>query len=177
MPTQTSNTYDPANDLVDRLVGLTPGSKTYETRHQRAKVAAATQGSYDTLFASELPGLTLIERLLVALYASRLTPSAELAAHYREQLAAAGAELSLIELVDHGEPSNAPTSRLAAVLTFTRKLIEKPVEGDRAALSTLPQAGLTTPEVVTLSQLIAFLSYQVRLVAGLKAMKALEESV
>ncbi|CAM4016770.1 CMD domain protein [Bordetella tumbae] len=176
METQASKTYDPANDLVDRLAGLTPGSKTYETRHQRAKVAAATQGSYDTLFAPELPGLSLVERLLVALYASRLTPSAELAAHYREQLQAAGAENSLIELAEQGEPGNAPTPRLAAVLTFTRKLIEKPVEGDRDALLTLPQAGLSTPEVVTLSQLIAFLSYQVRLVAGLKAMKALEES-
>ena len=177
MPTQTSNTYDPANDLVDRLAGLTPGSKTYETRHQRVKVAAATQGSYDLLCAPGLPGLSLVERLLVALYASRLTPSKELAAHYREQLTAAGAELSLIELAEHAEPSNAPTPRLAAILAFTRKLIEKPVEGDREALLTLPQAGLTTPEVVVLSQLIAFLSYQVRLVAGLKAMKALEESV
>jgi len=176
MDKQASHPYDPANDLVDRLAGLKPGSQTYEPRHKRAKVAAATQGSYDLLFAPELPGLSLVERLVVALYASRLTPSAALTAHYRQQLTAAGGDASLIELVEHGEPSNASTPRLSALLTFTRKLIEKPVEGDREALLALPQAGLTTPEVVTLSQLIAFLSYQVRLVAGLKAMKALEES-
>lgn len=176
METQATQAYDPANDLVDRLAGLTPGSKTYETRHQRAKVAAATQGSYDTLFAPDLPGLSLVERLLVALYASRLTPSAALTAHYREQAAIAGAEASLIALAEHGTPDEATSPRLAAILSFTRKLIENPVEGDREALLTLPQAGLSTPEVVTLSQLIAFLSYQVRLVAGLAAMKALEES-
>lgn len=61
---------------------------------------------------------------------------------------------------------------MAAILEFTRKLIEKPVEGDEAALKTLPAAGVSTPAVVTLSQLVAFLSYQVRLVAGLKAMQA-----
>lgn len=176
MDTQAS-AYDPANDLIDRLVGLVPGSTTYETRHKRAKVAAATQGSYDTLFSPELPGLSLVERLLVALYASRLTPSATLVAHYREQAIAAGAEASLIKLAEQGDPSQAASARLAAMMAFTRKLIENPVEGDREALLTLPQAGLSTPEVVALSQLIAFLSYQVRLVAGLIAMKALEESV
>lgn len=176
MENTASKAYDSTNDLVDRLAGLTPGSQTYETRHQRAKVAAATQGSYDTLFAPELPGLSLVERLLVALYASRLTPSPALAAHYREQATAAGAQASLIELAEGGDPAQAPTPRLAAMLSFTRKLIENPVEGDREALLTLPQAGLSTPEVVVLSQLIAFLSYQVRLVAGLAAMKALEEA-
>ena len=45
----------------------------------------------------------------------------------------------------------------------------------RSALLALPAAGISTPAVVALSQLIAFLSYQVRLVAGLKAMKASEE--
>lgn len=176
METPASQAYDPANDLVDRLAGLAPGSKTYETRHHRVKVAAATQGSYDTLFAPELPGLSLVERLLVGLYASRLTPSATLVAHYREQAIAAGADASLIVLAEQGEAGQAPSPRLAAILSFTRKLIENPVEGDREALLTLPQAGLSTPEVVVLSQLIAFLSYQVRLVAGLIAMKALEES-
>jgi len=168
--------YDPANDLIDRLAGLVPGSKTYETRHKRDKVAAATQGSYDTLFSPDLPGLSLVERLLVALYASRLTPSSTLLAHYREQAVAAGADHSLIQLIAEGEPSEASSARLVAMLAFTRKLIENPVEGDRDALLALPQAGLSTPEVVVLSQLIAFLSYQVRLVAGLIAMKSLEES-
>ena len=64
--------YDAVNDLVDKLVGLTPGSKTFEVRHQREKVAAATQGSYDALFDPALPGLSLTERLLVALYAGSL---------------------------------------------------------------------------------------------------------
>lgn len=166
--------YNVTDDLVDRLIGLAPGVKTYEVRHFREKVAAATQGSYDALFDPALPGLSLAERLLVALYATRITPSPLLAAHYRKRVAEAGATPADIAVAESGKPADAATPRLAAILEFTRKLIEKPVEGDEAALKTLPAAGVSTPAVVTLSQLVAFLSYQVRLVAGLEAMKALE---
>ncbi len=64
-------TYDIDQDIIDRVTGLAPGSVTHTLRHQCAKVVEATQGSYDALFSPTLDGLTLIERLLVALYASR----------------------------------------------------------------------------------------------------------
>jgi uncharacterized protein YciW len=38
----------------------------------------------------------------------------------------------------------------------------------------LKEAGLSTPEIVTLAQLIAFISYQTRVVAGLRAMRQAE---
>ncbi|ARP86611.1 CMD domain protein [Bordetella genomosp. 9] len=171
MALQTSSTVA---DLVDRLAGLDAGSPLYAVRHRRDKVVAATQGSYEALFDPALPGLTLAERLLVALYACRLTPAPELAAHYRQRLADLGADAATIAVGEHGSPGDAADPRLKAMLAFTRALIEKPVEGDRAALQTLPAAGIDTPSVVALAQLIAFLSYQVRLVAGLKAMKGLE---
>ncbi len=166
--------YDISNDIVDQLVGLAPGTQTFDVRHKRDKVAAATQGSYDALFDPALPGLPLADRLLVALYATRITPSPLLAAHYRARAVEAGVPAADIAVAESGKPADAAAPRLAAILEFTRKLIEKPVEGDEAALKTLPAAGVSTPAVVTLSQLIAFLSYQTRLVAGLVAMKAAE---
>lgn len=166
--------YDISKDIVDQLVGLTPGTQTFDVRHKRDKVAAATQGSYDALFDPALPGLPLADRLLVALYATRITPSPLLAAHYRARAVEAGVPAADIAVAESGKPADTADPRLAAILEFTRKLIEKPVEGDEAALKTLPAAGVSTPAVVTLSQLIAFLSYQTRLVAGLVAMKAAE---
>lgn len=161
-------------DVVDHVAGLAAGSATHALRHQREKVAAATQGSYDALFDPALPGLPLTERLLVALYAARLTPAPELVAHYAERLAAAGADAALVAAAGQGDPASLADPRLRAILAFTRTLIENPVAGDEAALKALPAAGLATPDVVTLAQLIAFLSYQVRLVAGLKALKTLQ---
>ncbi|TYZ40401.1 acyltransferase, partial [Ralstonia solanacearum] len=73
--------------------------------------------------------------------------------------------------VEQGDPATLADARLRAILAFARTLIERPIDGDRDALLRLPAAGLATPDVVTLSQLIAFLSYQTRLVAGLRALR------
>ena len=37
--------YNVTDDLVDRLIGLAPGAKTYEVRHFREKVAAAPKAA------------------------------------------------------------------------------------------------------------------------------------
>ncbi|QUP53529.1 acyltransferase [Ralstonia syzygii] len=161
----------PADDIVDQAAGLADGSATHTLRHARDKVAVATQGSHDALFDAALPGLTLGERLLVALYACRLTPAPELSAHYRARLAETPVDAAALQAVDHGDPATLADPRLRAILAFTRTLIERPIDGDRDALLHLPAAGLATPDVVTLSQLIAFLSYQTRLVAGLRALR------
>lgn len=169
-------TYDTDDDIIDRVADLAPDSATHALRHQRAKVVEATQGSYDALFDPALDGLTLVERLLVALYASRLAPSPALVAHYCAELAAHEVDSATLAAVATGAPEDLSAPRLRAILAFTRTLIENPVAGDKAALQTLPAAGLTTPAVVALAQLIAFLSYQTRLVAGLQALKQLERS-
>ncbi|BET11270.1 hypothetical protein THI4931_23120 [Pandoraea sputorum] len=170
----TVNTqYDIAKDLVDRVAGLTQGTATHTLRHARDKVAVATQGSYDGLFDPALEGLSLVERLLVGLYASRLTPSPALAAHYRAELSKHDVDAAQLKAAESGSPDDVTDARLHAILTFTRTLIENPVAGDKEALHKLPAAGLTTPAVVALAQLIAFLSYQTRLVAGLQALKQL----
>ncbi len=165
-----------AEDTIDSVVGLTPGQTTYTARHQRAKVVAATQASEEALFDPALAGLTLSERLCVALYACRLTPAEALAKQYAARLVTAGAEASLIAALSSGTLAllQPQPPRLQAMLTFTHALITEPVKADQAALLALKDAGLSTPEIVTLAQLIAFISYQVRLAAGLTAMKALE---
>ena len=76
-----------------------------------------------------------------------------------------------MQAVDHGDIDTLTDARLRAILAFTRTLVERPIEGDRDALLRLPAAGLATADVVTLAQLIAFMSYQTRLVAGLRALR------
>ena len=168
-----TNTH--STDTIDRLVGLDPALNTHSVRHQREKVVAATQKSEDGLFDPSLPGLTLAERLLVALLACALTPSASCATEYRQRLVDLNVETSLIDHISNGAIEKITEARLRAILTFTHTLITDPVKADKAALQALPKAGLSTPEVVTLAQLIAFVSYQVRVVAGLQAMKSLEQ--
>lgn len=172
----TSHTNHAGADRIDRLAGLPDGSAVQALRHQRDKVAAATQGSYDALFDPTLEGLSLGERLLAALYACRLTPAPELVAHYRERLLEERADAQAISAADSGAPEDIAEPRLRALLAFTRTLVEHPVDGDRAALQALQASGIGTPAVVTLAQLVAFVAYQARLVAGLRAMQAEEHA-
>lgn len=173
-----TDNYDASTDVVDRIADLAPGSATHATRHKREKVAAATQRSYDALFDPALPDLKLADRLCVALYASTLSNASGLAAHYAQRLASAGVDRAVIEPIARNslDALEGQPSHLRAMLNFTRTLIETPIEGDKAALERLRDAGMTTPAVVALAQLIAFLSYQIRLTAGLRALRALNET-
>ena len=166
---------DLPSDTIDRLLALQPDSTTFQVRHQRDKVVAATQKSEEGLFDPNLAGLALSERLLVALLACELTPSPLCAAEYKTRLTQAGVQHDLIELVSKQSLEKIHDPRLKEILKFTHTLITDPIKADQNALHALPRAGLSTPEVVTLAQLIAFVSYQVRVVAGLKAMKLLEQ--
>ena len=171
--TTTSPTADLA-DVIDHVVPLSPGQSTHAARHQRTKVVAATQGSYDGLFSPAIEGISVVERLLVAFHTAVLSKDNALATHYRDRLVAEQAGSSIIEAVATGATAALGKGRVATLLGFTTKLIERPIEGDREAVQTLVDAGLTTPAIVALGQLIAYLSYQVRVVAGLRATAAAE---
>ncbi|GKT19497.1 CMD domain protein [Acidovorax sp. SUPP2522] len=162
-----------APDWVDTLVPLNPGDPAHVVRHQRDKVVAATQGSYDSLFDPALEGLSLAERLLAARAVATQAGSTPAVAHYTARLQGlADLTPAQREAVASGSAA-AGDARLQAILHFAELLAARPVEGDRAALLQLPAAGLTTPAVVALAQLIAFVAYQMRVVAGLQALAAL----
>lgn len=61
---------------------------------------------------------------------------------------------------------------LAAALRHVHLVVLHPRDADPVALKALLDAGWTTPAVVTLSQIIAFVSFQARVVAGLRALKS-----
>jgi uncharacterized peroxidase-related enzyme len=158
--------HTPASvDLIDALAQLDRFPAVKAIRHQRGKVVDATQGSYDRLFDPALPGLTLGERLRVAQTICELSGSTALQQHYAQQLA---------QLADKA-PSN--PAREAALQHFATLLTNKPVEGDRHSIDALLAAGLQPPEIIALAQLIAFLSFQIRVVAGLKALTDLGDDL
>ena len=62
--------------------------------------------------------------------------------------------------------------RLAAALGHAHLLVFHPRDASPAALQQLLSAGWSTTGVVTLSQLVSFLAFQIRVVAGLKVLAA-----
>jgi CMD domain protein len=60
--------------------------------------------------------------------------------------------------------------RLSSALEHTHMLVFHPREAAPPSLAALLDAGWSTTDVVTLSQLVAFLSYQIRVAAGLQVL-------
>lgn len=71
-----------------------------------------------------------------------------------------------------GESRRALGARLAAALEHTHLLVFHPRDASSAALQSLLEAGWSSSAIVTLSQLVAFLSFQIRTVAGLRTLGA-----
>ena len=155
----TTTDTSSATDVIDRAAGLAPGNPLHAARRFRAKVVEATQASHDALLHEPVHGLSSEDRLRVAAHVCTIAGATGLARHYAELLAAA--------------PGRAapPSPALPAMLHFAATLTTDPRRGDRAALAPLQDAGLDDAAIVALAQLVAFLSYQLRVVAGLQAMR------
>ena len=63
-------------------------------------------------------------------------------------------------------------ARLAKAFEHVHLLVFRPRDAKPAALQALLDAGWTTNDIVTLSQLVAFLAFQIRAVGGLRALAA-----
>lgn len=61
-------------------------------------------------------------------------------------------------------------TRLSAALVHAHRLVFHPRDAEAAWLQALLDAGWSTTEIVTLSQLVSFLSFQIRVIAGLRAL-------
>jgi CMD domain protein len=66
--------------------------------------------------------------------------------------------------------------RLSAALEHAHLLVFRPRDASPAALQALLDAGWSTSGIVTLSQLVAFLSFQIRVIIGLRALGAAPSS-
>jgi alkylhydroperoxidase domain protein len=135
-------------DIVNQLAG----SALAELRNQRPEAAVHAQGSYEALFdPAEASGLSQAERLAVALHVAKLHSATSAAAHFQARLGNAALD----------------TPRLRAMLRHAELLATRPAQARPDDLQALADAGLSTREIVTLSQIIAFVSFFVRVLAGL----------
>ena len=156
-----------------------PVSVTEVTLPERAAVAlfvarlhgqAAAVAFYGALLR-ETGGGAGLEPLIVA-EAERAAGSGPYGAFRAENVAesVAGPEYS----VDSVEAAYALGDRLSAALEHAHMLVLHPRDADRDRLQHLLNAGWSTTGVVTLSQLIAFLAFQLRVIHGLSALRAAE---
>jgi CMD domain protein len=190
-------------DVIDALVGITPGSPLDAIRARRPEARAHAQATYRALFAPEKPGnVTAQERFSVGAFVGGLHGATAIAAAYMARLAESGAPVALKDALDaavaeakttgpFGRYPAGPLSRedsdgtsyrlgaatrrtlgprLAAAFEHAHMLVFHPRDATPAALQALMDAGWSTTDIVTLSQIVAFLSFQIRVVTGLRTL-------
>jgi uncharacterized protein YciW len=151
------------SDLLESIVGVAAGSALGQLRAQRPEIVRHTQGSHDVLlFPADPGGLSLAERALVAARVAELSGHAGLAEHYRRLLA------------EHGNPPHG--ERQDTVLRHVARVTTMPGTALPSHIETLRAVGLDARDVVALTQIVAFVSYQVRAAVGL-ALLAQEKAV
>jgi uncharacterized peroxidase-related enzyme len=162
MTTEVAATTDQPRaiaDVIDAAAGLAPGSALHAARRFRTTVVESTQASHDALLYVPVDGLSTADRLRVAVHCCEAAQAPQLAEHYRALLVQ--------------QPSQETASAaMGAMQDWAGLLTTDPRRGDRAALHALRSAGLADAAIVALAQLVAFLSYQTRVVAGLVAVDA-----
>ena len=185
-------------DVIDTLVGIAPGSKLDAIRAQRSEARKHAQASYASLFEPrDVGGVAAYERNVIAAFVAGLHGeprtnafyAAKLPSNLRATVAAEGAAASgkgpygrfpkgPLSTEDAPGPTwkmseasrQALGARLAAAFEHTHMLVFHPRDAAAPALQVLLDAGWSTTDIVTISQLVSFLSYQIRVVAGLRVL-------
>lgn len=157
-------------DVINQLAGLTTASAAAATwRARRSDVVKYVQASYDVLLGPKADNsLSPAERTVVGLRVATLTHSADLATHYRARLKELGCADEFVDAVIHFPAGHIFNQREAAILHHTDLMTAEPGAARQSHIAALQSAGLNTPEIVTLAQWVAFLSFQVRLLAVVK---------
>ncbi len=164
-----SSTTTNMSDIINQLVGIAPDSPLADVRNRRADVVTHSQGSYDAIFAPADPvDLSVAERHLAGLRVALLTPSPLLVAHHRAQAAAQGLDKAVLAAVASVPVGAGLDERTAAMIAYIDRLTLEPVTADASHVAALEAAGLSVRAIVALSQLIAFTSYQARVLVALQ---------
>jgi CMD domain protein len=156
-------------DVMDTLAGLADSAPA-ALRRQRPDVVKHLQGSDDAIFAPQDDGgLTRAERTTAALRVATLLRDPVLSEHYRARLATLDPNGTLARTVEGS--ARITEGRWDAILAHVDLVTRGPGSAERKDIDNLLAAGLSSHAVVLLSQLIAYVNFQSRVLAGLRMLK------
>jgi uncharacterized protein YciW len=142
--------------------GARRGAAAGEALERRANILQMTQTTEDAVLRPTEPGAWPHElRAALASRIARLNGSDALAMRY--SLMAGTSEYAAL-----GKPgAHSPDPILAAALAFVDRVATQPKDIAGDDIKTLQAAGIADADIVRLTELVAFMAFQVRLTSGL----------
>lgn len=153
--------------VLVRAAGISAGHPLAGVLSGRSNIIELTEKSHAAALKPEPSGgLTHSQRAALACRMARLNQEVELAYHYE----------SMVETVDVSiaDPrfDGADNPRLKTIIRHTDLVTRSPKDAGEDYIRALESAGIPVEDIVRLSELIAFVNYQVRVAAGLRLMAA-----
>ncbi|MGK6316614.1 hypothetical protein [Neorhizobium sp. DT-125] len=157
-------------DAMDRVAGLSPDDAIFKARRSRPEFVQGTElCRLSVLQPASDQGLSVGLRAALARRMAALNADQVLVADYDAQLADLDPADDLLALaqgkLNLDEPL-ATIARHADLITLT------PSKAEATHIALLAQVGLTNPQIVALSELIAFVNFQTRVAAGLRLLRS-----
>jgi CMD domain protein len=157
--------------VINQLAGIGFDSPLGQLRAQRPEIVRYAQGSYDALLEPEdLAGVSRYERELIGLRVAYLTNTPALTVWHRDRLRSLGASDTELAQIEDFPQQSGLSARQIAILEHTDRLTRTPLLATPEHIAELKAAGLSARDIVTISQLIAFLSFQLRTLVGLRVL-------
>ncbi|AMG56418.1 CMD domain-containing protein [Pantoea vagans] len=158
------------SDAIDQAAGLTPEEALYQTRRLRPEfVEGAEACRLSVLTPEDEQGLPADLRLALARRMAVLNHDVPLQRDYQAQLAALNPSEALLALAAGDVVNEEP---LATLARHTDLVTQQPIQATEQHIRLLEQAGFSNPQIVALSELIAFVNFQTRVAAGLRLMRS-----
>lgn len=158
------------SDAIDRAVGLNAEDALYGTRRLRPEfVDGAEQCRVSVLAPNDDQGLAPDVRFALAQRMAKMNGDAELQRDYQAQLAALQPSDALLALATGASDLAEP---LATIARHADLVTQQPMNATEQHIRLLEQAGLSNPQIVALSELIAFVNFQTRVAAGLRLLRS-----
>lgn len=152
-------------DFLSSLAGVSPNSELAAALAGRADILALTEQTRQAVLRPQEPGgLSHGVRVALACRIARLNHDDPLAAVYQQELTDETAALA-----DPSHQGDDPAWQ--ALLAHVDRVSCTPRDASGADIQALQQAGWSDADIVRVSELIAFLSYQIRLLAGLRLLE------
>ena len=152
-------------NIIETLVSAKPGSALADAMGKRTEILRLSQAAHDAVLLPRDPGgLSYGLRASLAARMARHNDNEALAAHYDTLVDRAG-ETDTVLLATPG--TNVSDPRTAEIVRHADMLTIAPRDATRANIESLRALGITDADVVRLSELAAFVNYQVRVIAGM----------
>jgi uncharacterized protein YciW len=157
------------SDTMDRLAGLAPTDPVYQARRARPQFVAGAEACRISVLAPRADmGLQVDLRQAIAHRIALRNADVALMSEHATALSALQPGAEILALA-HGEDCTDP--RLTTIARHVDLVSVTPREATRADITRLAEAGLDNPQIVALSELIAFVNFQLRVAAGLRLLR------